>query len=365
MTDQTPAGLVETAKWMRDRPPTPDPITEGALSYFGLCRSLREAYPQQFSPVSASLQDLRSRLDQRFLADTADLELPVEAEEVPRVSIDTLETPEFAQYVKEPCPLIIHGAAAATQATTEWTPAFFGEKYGSFACVLATDSRQNLPGTIADAVDDILAAKEEARYAHNIADIFNDHPDLEAQLELDRFLPHLGPGRHLGTHLFIGGSRTGTAFHCANNLNVFFNVFGEKQWFFVHPKHTFWMYGVLHKTGAYGDSPIDHRKSAAAQRDEFPLFEQVPVYSARLGPGDVLINPPWWWHAVDNLTIATIGCAVRWLPYKIRDANPVFSLAQRLVPHAQEVMKVLMSDPRARITDELYRDQFDLVRKEK
>ena len=132
----------------------------------------------------------------------------------------------------------------------------------------------------------------------------------------------------------------------------------------MHPKHTFWMYGLLHKTGGYGDSPIDHNRPAKEQSDRFPLFEQVPVYSARLGPGDVLINPPWWWHAINNVTGATIGCAARWLPHVIRDANPVFSLAQRMVPHAEEVMKV-MRDPKARITDELYREGFEPIRKER
>ena len=110
--------------------------------------------------------------------------------------------------------------------------------------------------------------------------------------------------------------------------------------------------------------PIDHNQPASAQREKFPLFEQVPVYSARLNPGDVLINPPWWWHAINNVTPSTIGCAVRWIPEQIQDANPVFSVAQRMVPHAKEVMRVLR-DPKARLTDELYRATFEPIRRER
>ena len=235
--------LVEIAKQLTDTPPTVDPITEGAISYHELCRSLSDAYPMHFAPIAQDLQSLQQSLQEKLLASGAASE--DRAREIPTVPPEALNDSDFAEFIKAPCPVILKGAARDTQAVRNWSPSFFGEHYGSFPCVLATETDWNIRGTLGDAVDDILTGKEESRYAHNIANIFNEHPDLEAQLELDRFLPHLGPGRHLGTHLFIGGSKTGTAFHCANNLNVFFNIYGEKDWFFVHPKHAFWMYGVF------------------------------------------------------------------------------------------------------------------------
>jgi len=39
-------------------------------------------------------------------------------------------------------------------------------------------------------------------------------------------------------------------------------------------------------------------------------------------------------------------------------------MVQRLVPNAEEVMK-LLADPHARFTDALYREQFEPVRKER
>ncbi len=211
---------------------------------------------------------------------------------------------------------------------------------------------------MSDAIDDILNPKTETRYAHNIANIFNEHPDLEAMLELDRFLPHLGPGRHMGTHLFIGGPGTGTMYHCANNLNVFMNIYGRKEWFFVAPKYSFWMYAELQMNGSAADSPVDHNTSPADQADKYPLFQHVPVYRAVLEPGDVMINPPWWWHAINNKTDATIACAVRWLSQATKNPHPVFSAAQNLVPNAKQVMEVLR-DPEGRMTDELYRNTFE------
>ena len=138
----------------------------------------------------------------------------------------------------------------------------------------------------------------------------------------------------------------------------------EKDWFFVHPKYAFHMYGFMQRHGGAAESPIDHNRPASEQKDKFPLFEHVPVYSARLSPGDVLINPPWWWHAINNVTSATIACAVRWIPQTRHDPNPVYSLAQRMVPHSREVMNALR-DPEARITDELYRERFQIIETER
>lgn len=361
MSTRTSSSLESIVERMHARPPEADSITAAAIDHYQLCRSLADAYPLQFEPRRERLQALQAELETRLLEGEPAAE---ETERnIPRVPPETLTESSFEAFLRRPVPIILDGAAREVEAVREWTPAYFGEHYGDYPCLLATETKWDIPGKLSDAIDDILEPKDENLYAQNIANIFNEHPELEAQLELERFLPHLGRGRHLGTHLFIGGSKTGTNFHCANNLNIFFNVHGRKEWFFAHPRHSFWMYGLLHKTGGYGDSPVDHRVPAAEQPD-LPLYARVPVYSAVLEPGDVLINPNWWWHAVNNLTDATIACAVRWTPYRIEDTNPIFTLAQGLVPHAREVKKQLRN-PKARITDELYREGFEPIRKSK
>jgi len=252
--------LVEIANRLRDCPPTVDQVTESALNFYELCHSMSEAYPMQLAPMKGQLQGLREHLTEQLLARDPGADTSLE---IPTVAPSAIDGADFAQFIKDPCPVIFKGAALETEAVRNWGPQFFKDNYGDFPCVLASETDWNIQGTIGDAADDILGEVESARYAHNIANIFNDYPDLEAQLELDRFIPHLGPGRHIGTHLFIGGSKTGTAFHCANNLNIFFNVYGEKQWFFVHPKHSFWMSGVLQANGSAAETQIDHNRAAS------------------------------------------------------------------------------------------------------
>jgi hypothetical protein len=348
--------LLEIARQLRSTPPDIDPILAAATGFYELTHSLAKVYPMQVAPLGSRLKALHQEIEAHLLATGSPTEKSSYG--IPRVPASAIADSSFAEFIKEPCPVIFDRAAADSAAVREWSPEFFLRNYGDFPCYLAKQTDWEIQGTLSDAIDDILNPKTETRYAHNIANIFNEHPDLEAMLELERFLPHLGPGRHMGTHLFIGGPGTGTAFHCANNLNVFMNVYGRKEWHFVHPKYSFWMYAELQKNGSAADSPIDHNKSAAEQSDNYPLFQQVPVYSAVLEPGDVMINPPWWWHAINNKTDATIACAVRWLPQATRNSHPVFSVAQNLVPNAKEVMKILR-DPKGRMTDELYRNTFE------
>ena len=42
------------------------------------------------------------------------------------------------------------------------------------------------------------------------------------------------------------------------------------------------------------------------------MFKYCPVYQATLEPGDVLFNPPWWWHSIKNVDATTVGVASRW-----------------------------------------------------
>ena len=352
--------LLAIAQQMKERPPSPDPTTAAAVHHYELCRSLLEAHPMQLSPIANDLEALQKELEQNLLASGKVAGEQERSLEIPCLPAAALNDPNLSEFLKDPCPVIFKGAAKDSEAVKQWTPTFFGERYGDFPCWLVEDGDWDVKGTISDATDDILAEKEVSRYIHNLTNLFNEHPDLEAQLELDRFAPLAGSRRHLGTHFFLGGAKTGVPYHCANNLNIFFNIYGEKDWYFVHPKHSFWMYGMVHKTGSYGDSPIDHQKSAAEQREKFPLFEQVPVYSARLCPGDVLLNPPWWWHAITNVSSSIIACATRWMSTGIVESNPTYSVAQRFMPYSKHVMKVLRN-PKARITDELYREQFEPI----
>ena len=117
------------------------------------------------------------------------------------------------------------------------------------------------------------------------------------------------------SQLFFGGKGTGTTFHCAMKSNFFFNIKGRKKWTFIDPKYSKYMKGALSNSALFVVSKHDYFKNKS-------LLDNVPKYEIILEEGDVLFNPCWWWHCVENLSKYTIGVANRSsLGFKIVNSN--------------------------------------------
>ncbi len=51
--------------------------------------------------------------------------------------------------------------------------------------------------------------------------------------------------------------------------------------------------------------PSWHKSQASFDKPDFsvtPNFDQIEGYEAVLNPGEVLYNPPYWWHHVQSIT---------------------------------------------------------------
>ena len=89
--------------------------------------------------------------------------------------------------------------------------------------------------------------------------------------------------------------------YCTNGINLFVQVYGNKEWTFVDPKFTKWMYPVTRKDMFYAASYLDWRKDVKGQEEDgYPLYKYVPKFKTLLQPGDVLFSPQWWWHALPS-----------------------------------------------------------------
>jgi hypothetical protein len=153
-------------------------------------------------------------------------------------------------------------------------------------------------------------ASDENTYIHTNESLWYGDPTLEASLPFGPFGKILK--RNLMTaHLFVGKKKTSiTPFHCANNYNVFFQLKGRKQWTFVNPEYTYLMYPLVSRFRAYYAAGVPSVEGCDNER--FPLFQYCPKYRAELEEGDLLINPPLWWHSVQALTDETLSVASRW-----------------------------------------------------
>ena len=175
-------------------------------------------------------------------------------------------------------------------------------RFGDERVLLTRADKDGFDGTLAQ-VDD------PSVYIHNCEVVFRRYPELLAQLELERLEPYIKKG--LGyAQLFLGRGGTGSPFHATAVWNWFVMLEGRKTWYFVDPRDSVFLYPfpVMGRAASFALCLFPDEYDA----EQFPAFAWCPYYEATLEPGDVLLNPPWWWHAIRNVSPTTIGVASRW-----------------------------------------------------
>mmetsp|Transcript_28234 Transcript_28234/g.92142 ORF Transcript_28234/g.92142 Transcript_28234/m.92142 type:complete len:269 (+) Transcript_28234:737-1543(+) len=180
-------------------------------------------------------------------------------------------------------------------------------------------------------------------YVHNLEILFASYPELGQSLSLKSLVPFSGGLPFYNLQAFFGISSTGTPWHCANNFNFFFQLQGEKHWEFADPRFSFCF------APAWMAKPTAFKPDLRVCGEEMPftevlaaycpLFNAVPRLVTILKPGDVMLNPPFWWHAIRNVCSAqdgfVVGVSTRWgEPILLWDnfSNVLFSALQKLSP---------------------------------
>ncbi len=240
--------------------------------------------------------------------------------DVPRIRVRDLDAETFQKiYLTSNTPVIIDGLADNWEAVQEWSPDYFAEQFGE----------QTIPVRVKgdELSDDALKIEDMPLrrltdnihdggnfFGANLADIFNNNPSLREMLDLNVLTDYMvsNPKSKIGsTQLFLSGSGTRSGFHCTGGINLFVQVYGEKEWTFVSPKHSIFMSPMTRRDMFYAATPFDWKKPYdEIEASGYPLYRYIPKFRANLKQGDVLFSPQWWWHAVDTPTPA-IGVAVR------------------------------------------------------
>lgn len=241
----------------------------------------------------------------------------------------------FQKYVKAGIPVIIKGGAKHTYAYQNWTPKMLGDRFGNLQVnLLDRDTNELFAGTVKEIIDSQGTTRN--LYLQNCSDIFSAYPELSKELGCVEFREHMGgkSTRFGGEQLLLGvHPSTGTDAHCGNNTNLFFQIYGKKKWTFVHPDYLWLMYPMLNRLFTFCASFLKKDYDEAYLDKYAPLQQYCPKYEAVLEPGDILLNPPWLWHDVNNLTDETIAVATRWFPLRgLRSTNVFFDMMQLFSP---------------------------------
>lgn len=230
-------------------------------------------------------------------------------------------------------PVVLDKIASEWPAVKKWTFDYLLERCGLDEIDVLDGHNwkvQAAPGS--DAVDaaergmkmqDLLTgARSGSGWYGSFIELLDRHADLRDDIDWTLVRDYgctsmrLPWQRNVMGKMYIGGPLTSTSFHCAPVMNLYLQVYGRKRWVLVAPKFTPFMYPALSK-GLNWQSRVDFREP---NYDEAPLYRYVDRYETVLEPGDVLWNPPWVWHGVQNLT-ESIAVSMWWVSVARSFAN--------------------------------------------
>ena len=265
--------------------------------------------------------------------DFSTLKMPIKT-----IPAESLSSDDFWEvYVKGNTPVIIKGSTQDRDAYQSWTLEMFKERFGDFEVNIVNQSdNAQLPDvkTFKEVIDSRQSGKK--LYISFCADIFSTNPELLNELDCMKYKEHMG-GKNTwfaGAQLFLSAnSFTGTPAHCADGDNLFFQIRGRKKWTFVHPDYLWLMYPMLDIHFLFCGSFLKNNYSPEYLKKYAPLQEYCPSYEAILEPGDILLNPAWQWHAIDNLDEENIGVATRWSSIRAKRSNTFFDFIQFFSPY--------------------------------
>tara|TARA_Y100001954_G_scaffold98133_1_gene106938 strand:- start:401 stop:994 length:594 start_codon:yes stop_codon:yes gene_type:complete len=182
--------------------------------------------------------------------------------------------------------------------------------------------------------------------------ILDQHPELLNDMGVE-WLKSASNNRAKGSikhQLFMGGPRTSTQMHCAIGSNLFIQIYGRKKWWIYSNKYSPLLEPIV-------DRSVFFRSKENGEKPE-GKFQKADGWTVTLEPGDILYNPPFFWHQTRSIDI-NIGVGFRW-----------FSLSSILkVSPAQFLMTITASNPSVRqakkVNQNFAKVYADLLEKEK
>jgi len=240
---------------------------------------------------------------------------------------EDLSPEEFrARYLRRGLPVILAGAGREWKCTREWSFENFRRRFGPETIKLVqrkgvapddevVDGREFSEEVVfSEFLDQVLTG---GRKYMRFSPLLERFPELLDDFD-QQFLQGM-PGNTWGTtyQLFIGGPGTFTPLHNAITPFFFVNICGVKRWQFIPCTYM----AVLDPSPdglTYNYSAAD---LALSNLERYPGFDCVDRMEALMQPGDILYNPSWMWHCVQNES-PTIGvrCGFVYPPGMLRES---------------------------------------------
>jgi hypothetical protein len=234
-------------------------------------------------------------------------------------------------YVRKGIPVVMEGAAKDWECVKKWSLEYFKAQHGDDEIILVNQNTGDYPyelTTLADVIDNI---KVRGGKYYRFYPLLTRHPEHYKAFDMDWLRARKAkPAFAENVQAFIGAEGSYTPLHNSNYPNLFVQVYGEKKW----------MIYSNYYAAVSDPNPIRNvSREASPKKKEgqfnpfepdysppYHLYKYVDMYSVHLKPGDVFFNPPFYWHAVQNVT-DSIGVGFRWFaPFYAFKTSPLYLL---------------------------------------
>jgi len=215
-------------------------------------------------------------------------------------------------YINKGIPVVMEGKAKNWECVKKWSPDWLFENYcDDKVSIFNAQDIKDVDYKVKEiTLRDLLnSMKEEDSSTYSRFNrLLYDHPELVDDFNwkwLYDMRNKISSGKTFG--VFIGAKGTRTTLHCASEHNLFTQVYGNKHWYLYPPENDI-IFDPLITRSPYFYSSFD------PESPDFKLFpnaKYLQTWECELKAGDVLFNPPSWWHHVTNLS-NSIGVGFRW-----------------------------------------------------
>jgi hypothetical protein len=238
----------------------------------------------------------------------------IPVERIKNIDLDTF----YKNYVIPGIPVVLENAAKEWNCVKDWSLQYFKDLHGDDEIIAVEQDTMDLNHkklTLADIIDGIQQGMGKYYRFYPLLDKHPEHlTDFDVKW-LRTFKKAYSPTESF--QVFIGGDKSYTPLHNASLGNLFIQAVGKKHWRF-YPNELVSIIDPDPVRNIYRHAPVRKEgKSFDAFKPDFEhpfhLFEKLNGFEVILNPGDILYNPPYYWHTVRNIG-DSIGIGYRWLP---------------------------------------------------
>lgn len=218
-------------------------------------------------------------------------------------------------------PIVIRNLLGNSSAVQNWAnPDWWINNYGDEELLCGTlNEVEGEECTVKGFFNSLKAGKPF--YVSGASSIFERHPELFNMID-NEATRAIEPAFRTASQIFMGLPDMGSDIHCAIGINVFRQIVGQKKWWFIPPHQTKYLKPSWNSNGF---SAHTMTKVGKGGEEPSPWLSKLVRYTTVLSPGDVLLNPPWYWHGIINQGVPgsqdlVIGSPVRFSKDAARNA---------------------------------------------